>query len=480
MKTGPLPENEKERLAALHRYNILDTEAEKDFNEIVELASQLCDTPISAISLIDEHRQWFKAKTGLNVEETHRDLAFCAHAIHQPEIMEVSDALKDERFLDNPLVTGDPNIRFYAGMPLITQDGYSLGTLCVIDRQPRKLNEHQLTTLRILAKQVVTLFELRFNISQLKETIQKNKHLANLVEQSKDAIISLDNQRLITSWNQGAVALFGYTTEEVIGFPLMEIVRGKITDEQSIEMIKVITEKSVWRGEMEHLHRNGSPIYALVSLSALTDADDNPIGTVLLARDISERKKIEDELKRSNHFLDAVLEHIPNMVFIKDAKDLHFIRVNKAGARLLGYPQEELVGKSDYDFFPKEQADFFTNMDREVLSGKDIIDIPEEPNTTKGETRLMHTKKISITDNKNAPLYLVGIAEDITERKKLEDQLRLFNSNLQKQVEEKTSEVRDIFDRVSDSFIALDKNWCFTYLNKKAQMMLGQIGRAHV
>ncbi len=352
MKVSPLPENEKERLAALYRYNILDTEAEKDFNDIVEMASQLCDAPISIISLIDEHRQWFKAKTGLAAEETHRDLAFCAHAIHQQDLMEVSDPLKDERFFDNPLVTGDPNIRFYAGMPLITHDGFTLGTLCVLDRKPRKLNEHQLIYLGMLAKKVVTLLELRLNISYLKEALQKNE--------------------------------------------------------------------------------------------------------------------------QSNHFLDAVLENIPNMVFIKDAQDLRFIRVNAAGVSLLGYSQSELVDKTDYDFFPKEQADFFRAKDRAALNGNDILDIAEEPITTRGSNRLMHTKKISIRDKNGSPLYLLGISEDITERKKLEDQLKNFNEELKRQVEEKTHEVRNVFERISDAFVALDKNWLYTYVNSKAEQIFNR------
>lgn len=143
MKISPLPENEKERLEAIRSLHILDTEAELDFDGIVELATQLCDSPISIITLIDERRQWFKAKTGLDIKETHRNLSFCAHAIHNNDVMVVCDTLQDERFFDNPLVTGDPYIRFYAGMPLCTSEGYKLGTLAVLDRKPNDLNEQQ-------------------------------------------------------------------------------------------------------------------------------------------------------------------------------------------------------------------------------------------------------------------------------------------------------------------------------------------------
>ena len=130
---APHPENEQARVEALRRYEILDTDPEAPFDDLVELAAQLCQVPIALISLIDPLRQWFKAKTGVGVCQTSRDIAFCAHAILQRDIFEIPDALGDDRFASNPLVTGEPHIRFYAGVPLIDRDGYALGTLCLID-----------------------------------------------------------------------------------------------------------------------------------------------------------------------------------------------------------------------------------------------------------------------------------------------------------------------------------------------------------
>jgi GAF domain-containing protein len=154
-------EAEKKRLKVLWQYEVLDTVPEALFDDLTELAACICEAPIALISLVDEKRQWFKSKVGTNINETSRDISFCSHAIQQSHLFIISDAAQDERFAQNPLVTSDPKIRFYAGAPLITPDGYAIGTLCVIDKVPRELRQDQKQALRILARHIVSQLELR-------------------------------------------------------------------------------------------------------------------------------------------------------------------------------------------------------------------------------------------------------------------------------------------------------------------------------
>lgn len=164
-----MPSDEELRLQNLNSLGILDTPAEKEFDEIVELASFICDAPITLITLLDKDRQWFKSKKGIEIDSTARDYAFCSHAILQDEILEIKDTHNDERFTDNPYVSGDPNIRFYAGTPIYSPGGFKLGTICVLDSQPKQLNDKQRAALLILANQVTKLIELR-NINRLIKT----------------------------------------------------------------------------------------------------------------------------------------------------------------------------------------------------------------------------------------------------------------------------------------------------------------------
>lgn len=185
---APTPDNESERLNALQRYDILDTPREGEFDEIVELSAHICRAPISVINLIDEGRQWFKAEVGLGVRQTPLETSFCAHALLQPGLFVVPDMTEDQRFACNPLVTDEPFLRFYAGALLETPDGYPIGTLCVLDSEPRRLDDHQRAALKTLASHVMNLFELRRTMdaqvelaARLERTVSEYRRLHAMV-----------------------------------------------------------------------------------------------------------------------------------------------------------------------------------------------------------------------------------------------------------------------------------------------------------
>jgi two-component system NtrC family sensor kinase len=166
---APLPKNEAKRLKVLWQYDVLDTVPEEVFDDLTDLAAHICEAPIALISLVDENRQWFKSRVGLTTKETTRDVSFCAHAILQSGLFLIPDATKDPRFKDNPIVTGPPRIRFYAGVPLKSPDGFALGTLCVLDKQPKRLRAEQKRALLVLARHVETQLELRRHAKELAE-----------------------------------------------------------------------------------------------------------------------------------------------------------------------------------------------------------------------------------------------------------------------------------------------------------------------
>lgn len=186
-----LPDNEIDRLKALNSYRVLDTVPEQTYDDIVFLASQICEVPMASVTLVDSRRQWFKAKIGIDFSETERELSFCSHAILSPdETTIISDTLKDDRFYDHPMVVSEPNIRFYAGAPLVTPEGYAVGTLCALDSKPKQLTLLQKNALAVLSRQIVAQLELRLKIAQLEEMERRLRHLT-----VRDDLTNLYNRR---------------------------------------------------------------------------------------------------------------------------------------------------------------------------------------------------------------------------------------------------------------------------------------------
>ncbi len=189
-KLAPIPKNDAQRIKVLWQYDILDTVPEEVFDDLTELAARICEAPIALITLVDEDRQWFKSKVGVTINETSRDISFCGHAIEQSDLFIVPDATQDKRFAQNPLVTSDPKIRFYAGAPLVTPDGHALGTLCVIDKVPRELRPDQKQALRVLARHVMTQLELRRHSRELMQAHEAHEKIQDELKKAKADLVS--------------------------------------------------------------------------------------------------------------------------------------------------------------------------------------------------------------------------------------------------------------------------------------------------
>ncbi|MDB5294088.1 MAG: multi-sensor hybrid histidine kinase, partial [Phycisphaerales bacterium] len=205
MLKPPPPADEAARLAALRAYDILDTPDEAAFDDLTRLAARICGTPISLVSLVDADRQWFKSRVGLDVAETPRDLAFCGHAILGQDLFVVPDAARDDRFADNPLVAGDPHVRFYAGAPLVGEGGQALGTLCVIDRVPRELTPDQADALRALARQAMSQIRLRRSVAGLTLALVERAEAERAVGATHDRL-RRQNAALVDLARQGVAA----------------------------------------------------------------------------------------------------------------------------------------------------------------------------------------------------------------------------------------------------------------------------------
>ena len=345
----PIPYDEPDRLAALHRLDVLDTPPEAELDVITRLAADRFDTPTALISLVDATRQWFKSRYGLEASETCRNDSFCGHTIAGEGVMVVPDATADPRFAKNPLVTGAPHIRFYAGAPLMLADGHKVGTLCVIDTEPRAgLSEREAEILQLMARQVVSLLEGR--------NARQERRIAQLIAQTTtDAFVCADSHSRITLWNRAAEAMFGWSAAEALGQSLDLIIpqvhrkghHAGVARMRAREPSKLVGQTV----EVPALCKAGHEIPIELSLAMWPEEggdDRTPAGFAAIIRDISARKVAEADRVATEARLArqvAAIQASDDGIALTDAAG-DFIFMNSAHAAMFGYSDPAaLVGR---------------------------------------------------------------------------------------------------------------------------------------
>ncbi len=307
---------EAARLAALDRYNIVDTAPEPAFDALTRLAAHICETPMAALSLVEGDRQWFKSKLGLPFDETPRSISFCAHTIQQSALLVVTDTLNDERFAANPLVTDGPHIRAYAGAPLLTQDGLRLGALAVMDHVPRAIDSEQRAVLRILADEAVTQLDLRCAVQASRPP---QDHLELILNAAGDGICGVDKTDRIIFINPAATRMLGFDAEALFGENFHHLVHHSCPDGSPYPgarcpLTAVLRAGQTLRvGDEVFWRKDGTPFPVSYVRAPMLDADQ-PSGAVITFRDTTEERRTERALRDSERQLRLITDAVPSSI----------------------------------------------------------------------------------------------------------------------------------------------------------------------
>ena len=432
---APLPADEPARLAALRRYDVLDTPRDEAFERVTRMAAALLGMPIALVSLVDEDRQWLKSSCGLDVLETPRGVAFCAHTILSDAVLVVPDATRDPRFSENPLVTGAPGIRFYAGAPLRTADGFHLGSLCVIDTVPREIASEQQALLADLAALVVNQLERVRAESGLRRELEEHRLAEEQLRASEakfravtqsvgDAIISSNAAGEIIFWNSGAEKIFGHTSEEVLGKPLGIIMpeRFRAMHRAGMARFQATGETRVIGRTVEliGLGKDGGEFPIELTLSTWTAGAS--VHFTGIVRDITQRLRAGEALQKQREFLTAIFENVTDGIVSCDAQGVLTL-FNRATREMHGLPEEPIPSDRWAEHFDlylpdgttlmtMEQVPLFRALQEGCVRDVELVIAPKG----RPARRLLASGQ-AILDAQGVKIGAVVAMHDITERR---------------------------------------------------------------
>jgi PAS domain S-box-containing protein len=403
MPSAPIPHNDPERIKCLEAYSILDSARDQVFDNMVKLASQICNTPIASVTLVDRNRQWFLAQCGLKVQETPREQAFCGYTILSNEILQVENAELDPRFVDNPLVLGDPHIRFYAGAPLTTESGMNLGSLCVIDSQPRQLTQQQLDSLTNLANIVMSLIQSRQVSDQLAAALIRVDEQQVQIKESEqrfEAVFQCQNQLvgivtpegIVEQANQAAMLAGGALHGTYVGKPYWELpfwrhdpaIRARVR-----EFLEVAQAGQVAKFETTY-KTQGTIRWGQFSLAPFFEDDGKLLFLVAEGHDVDELKQAQQTLVEQNSQLEQ-LNSQKNLLLGMAAHDLR----NPLSV-VLGY--SKFITHRAYEGVPEKVLGFVKSIEKSANTMLALVDDLLDVSTFESGKLVLKTKNFDLRE----------------------------------------------------------------------------------
>ncbi|NCP17837.1 MAG: EAL domain-containing protein [Erythrobacter sp.] len=397
--------DEDNRLDSLAALAVLDTPVEAEFNELTQLAASVLQTRSAAVSLVDHDRQWFKSRVNLPFSETPRDIAFCHYTVERRETMVINDALLDDRFRDNKLVTAKDGIRFYAGAPLLLDNGHCVGSLCIIDPHPRPdFDDKSLAMLEGLANLAANLLSARRN--RLRGEIA-----AKVVRSTTDAIVAVDRSGHIVLLNRAAEDLFCYSAEEALRQPMTLLLPDSVVAEIEAGQADTVLEVSVKT-------RNGHEIETEASIAPWGDGGRDG-GFAVILRDTTERRALEADRNQARNLLDAIVANLPAALFVKDLATKKYVLTNQKASDIIGLPASEIIGLRDRDLFGAV-GEGFEERDNQAAKTDQPFRYESRFVRDDGEAFDVRTTRIVMDGPDRPRQYILGVGEDMTDFRRTE------------------------------------------------------------